>query len=99
MQSALGKVCLGFWPSTKLPEEEDTPEAQQALKELHNEMTTFFFSDLARAESEGYSFSFLEPRGAIIDERRRGEVGQRDVVLQTPLQLLALDEPEANKMM
>uniref|UniRef100_A0A0G4HZA1 Uncharacterized protein n=1 Tax=Chromera velia CCMP2878 TaxID=1169474 RepID=A0A0G4HZA1_9ALVE len=27
MQSALGKVCLGFWPSTKLSEEEDTPEA------------------------------------------------------------------------
>uniref|UniRef100_A0A0G4I4L7 Uncharacterized protein n=1 Tax=Chromera velia CCMP2878 TaxID=1169474 RepID=A0A0G4I4L7_9ALVE len=99
MQSALGKVCLGFWPSTKLPEEEDTPEAQQALKELHNEMTTFLFSDLARAESEGHSFSFLEPRGAIMDEQRRGEVGQRDVVLHTPLQLLALDEPKANKMM
>uniref|UniRef100_A0A0G4GH37 Uncharacterized protein n=1 Tax=Chromera velia CCMP2878 TaxID=1169474 RepID=A0A0G4GH37_9ALVE len=47
MQSALRKVCLGFWPSTKLPEEEDTPEAQQALKELHNEMTTFLFSDVS----------------------------------------------------
>jgi len=102
-QSELGKVCFGFWPSTKLPEEEDTPEAQQALKELHSQMMGFLFSDLAKAETDGHVFSFLLPEGESGGEslRQAGAVTlkKRDVTLHTPLQVLSADEPETNKCM